>query len=73
MSLEMCLKWVPACLAMAVLLCIPADLGGEKRNNGLYEQFKYHFGGYSYIPNNPLEASTLSNPANTATDGINGL
>ncbi|KAL4737205.1 hypothetical protein BDV11DRAFT_216837 [Aspergillus similis] len=55
-SLEMCLKWAP-------LLCIPADLGGKKRNNGLYEQFKYHFWGYSYIPSNPLEAS----------HGINGI
>ncbi|KAL4746681.1 hypothetical protein BDW72DRAFT_197474 [Aspergillus terricola var. indicus] len=71
-SLEMCLKWAPACLAIAVLLWIPADLGGEKRNNGLYEQFKYHFWGYSYIPSNPLEAST-SDPAITAADGINGI
>ncbi|KAL3433938.1 hypothetical protein BDV09DRAFT_196301 [Aspergillus tetrazonus] len=73
MSLEMCLKWVPACLAIALLLCIPADLGGEKRNNGLYEQFKYHFWGYSYIPNNPLEASTLSDPATAPAQGINGI
>ncbi|KAL4767507.1 hypothetical protein BDW60DRAFT_220458 [Aspergillus nidulans var. acristatus] len=73
MSLEICLKWVPACLVTAVLLCIPADLGGEKRNNGLYEQFKYHFWGYSYIPSNPLEASKSSDPAITPADGINGI
>ncbi|KAL4757895.1 uncharacterized protein BDW70DRAFT_170925 [Aspergillus foveolatus] len=71
MSLEVCLKWVPACLAIAVLLCIPADLGGEKRNNGLYEQFKYHFWGYSYIPSNPLEASTSPDPTITPADGTN--
>jgi hypothetical protein len=54
-------------------LCIPADLGGEKRNNGLYEQFKYHFWGYSYIPSNPLEAFKSSDPAITPADGINGI
>ncbi|KAL4816712.1 hypothetical protein BDW67DRAFT_175329 [Aspergillus spinulosporus] len=43
------------------------------RNNGLYDQFKYHFWGYSYIPSNPLETSTSSDPAITAADGINGI
>jgi hypothetical protein len=34
---------------------VPADLGGEVRNNGLYEQFKYHYWGYAAISSNPLE------------------
>ncbi|KAL2862624.1 uncharacterized protein BJX67DRAFT_385432 [Aspergillus lucknowensis] len=54
---EMCLKWLPACAAIFALLFVPADLGGEVLNNGFYEQFKYHFWGYSYIPSNPREAT----------------
>ncbi|RHZ45938.1 uncharacterized protein CDV56_104441 [Aspergillus thermomutatus] len=46
-------------------LFIPADLGGERRNNGRYEQFKYHYWGYSKAPANlheiqPSRASILS-------------
>ncbi|KAL2812565.1 hypothetical protein BDW59DRAFT_167779 [Aspergillus cavernicola] len=73
-SLDVCLKWIPACAAIFVLLFVPADLGGEVRNNGLYEQFKYHFWGYSYIPSNPHEAvhgsSTLALTAGQEMNGI---
>ncbi|KAJ5170135.1 uncharacterized protein N7500_002918 [Penicillium coprophilum] len=46
-------------------LFLPTDLGGERRNNGRYEQFKYHYWGYSKVPANiseamPLEASIPS-------------
>ncbi|KAF4152479.1 hypothetical protein CNMCM6936_008043 [Aspergillus lentulus] len=62
---DVCLGWLPACLIIAVLLFIPSDLGGEKRNNGRYEQFKYHYWGYSKVSSNayeiqPSRASELS-------------
>ncbi|KAJ9293510.1 hypothetical protein DTO271G3_7775 [Paecilomyces variotii] len=52
------LWWLPSCLIIAALLFIPADLGGEKRNNGRYEQFKYHYWGYSKVPANLHEIPT---------------
>ncbi|KAL2801659.1 hypothetical protein BJX63DRAFT_416806 [Aspergillus granulosus] len=55
--LDRCLKWLPTCTALFALLFVPADLGGEVRNSGRYEHFKYHFWGYSYMPRNPLEAA----------------
>ncbi|KAA8651689.1 uncharacterized protein ATNIH1004_000585 [Aspergillus tanneri] len=55
---HVCLGWFPACLIIAALLFIPADLGGEKRNNGRYEQFKYHYWGYSTVPSNLHEVQT---------------
>ncbi|KAL4923145.1 uncharacterized protein BDV17DRAFT_285656 [Aspergillus undulatus] len=72
-TLELCLKWVPGCLAILALLFIPADLGGEVRNNGLYEQFKYHYWGYSYIPSNPSEAAHGSTLALTSAQEVSGI
>ncbi|KAL4914970.1 hypothetical protein BDW62DRAFT_133934 [Aspergillus aurantiobrunneus] len=72
-SLQMCLKWFPACAAILALLFIPADLGGEVRNNGLYEQFKYHFWGYSYIPSNPREAAGSSTLSLASGQEMNGI
>lgn len=55
-------------------LFVPADLGGEIRNNGRYEQFKYHFWGYPYIPSNPREAAQGSSALSlTAAEEINGI
>ncbi|OGM50964.1 hypothetical protein ABOM_000096 [Aspergillus bombycis] len=56
----MCLEWLPSCLTIAGLLFIPADLGGELRNNGHYEQFKYHYWGYSKTPANLHEVEPSS-------------
>ncbi|KAJ9225466.1 hypothetical protein DTO169C6_2199 [Paecilomyces variotii] len=53
-----CLWWLPSCLTIAALLFIPADLGGERRNNGRYEQFKYHYWGYPKVPANLHEIPT---------------
>ncbi|KAJ5760680.1 hypothetical protein N7520_007836 [Penicillium odoratum] len=41
-------------------LFIPVDLGGEKRNNGRYEQFKYHYWGYSKFSANRHEIQPSS-------------
>ncbi|KAJ5730315.1 uncharacterized protein N7483_004823 [Penicillium malachiteum] len=50
-----------------IYLFIPADLGGEKRNNGRYEQFKYHYWGYAKVAANrheipPSRNTNLSAP-----------
>ncbi|KAL2817966.1 hypothetical protein BDW59DRAFT_165672 [Aspergillus cavernicola] len=55
---RICLRWLPACFGLLGPLCVPADLGGEVRNNGRYEQFKYHYWGHSYVPSNPRDAIT---------------
>ncbi|XRM46720.1 hypothetical protein ABZX51_009749 [Aspergillus tubingensis] len=60
----MCLEWLPSCVTIAGLLFLPTDLGGELRNNGHYEQFKYHYWGYSTAPTNlhELEPSSTNTP-----------
>ncbi|KAL1878442.1 hypothetical protein Plec18167_004514 [Paecilomyces lecythidis] len=68
-----CIGWIPSCLMIAALLFIPTNLGGEKRNFGRYEKFKYHYWGYSKVPANPKEipesrASTLSDPHRMANE-----
>ncbi|CAG8189651.1 unnamed protein product [Penicillium olsonii] len=56
--ISLIIGWIPACLIIAFLLFIPSDLGGEIRNNGRYEQFKYHYWGYSKVPTNTREAQS---------------
>ncbi|GKZ21925.1 hypothetical protein AbraIFM66951_007306 [Aspergillus brasiliensis] len=56
----MCLEWLPSCVTIAGLLFLPTDLGGELRNNGHYEQFKYHYWGYSTTPANLHEVEPSS-------------
>lgn len=51
-SLVSAIAWIPCSLAIAALLFFPVDLGGEIRNNGRYEQFKYHYWGYSKVSAN---------------------
>ncbi|KAJ6041305.1 uncharacterized protein N7446_010805 [Penicillium canescens] len=54
-DMDLLLKWAPSCLVIFLLLFVPADLGGEVRNDGNYEHFKYHYWGYAAISSNPRE------------------
>ncbi|PWY65424.1 hypothetical protein BO83DRAFT_401898 [Aspergillus eucalypticola CBS 122712] len=51
---SMCLEWLPSCVTIAGLVkqLLAPYLGGELRNNGHYEQFKYHYWGYSTASTN---------------------
>ncbi|RAK75079.1 uncharacterized protein BO72DRAFT_383219 [Aspergillus fijiensis CBS 313.89] len=65
--INMCLEWLPSCVTIAGLLFLPTDLGGELRNSGHYEQFKYHYWGYSLASANlhevePSSTNTLPGP-----------
>ncbi|KAL3480775.1 hypothetical protein BJX99DRAFT_243989 [Aspergillus californicus] len=66
------LTWVPTHISLLPLLFIPSHLSGEVRNNGHYEEFKYHFWGYPSIPRTPQDA-ILGSPTAIAGEGVTGV
>ncbi|KAF2084847.1 hypothetical protein K490DRAFT_47991 [Saccharata proteae CBS 121410] len=52
-SMALVLTWIPACVALLVLLHIPRNLEGETQNGGFYDPIRYMDWGYPKVPRNP--------------------
>ncbi|KAI9659014.1 MAG: hypothetical protein M1821_001974 [Bathelium mastoideum] len=57
-TLSLLLKWVPSCIVLVIMLLIPQDLEGNKRNGGFYDPVRYRDWGYSKVSRNAAENSS---------------
>ncbi|KAF2492943.1 hypothetical protein BU16DRAFT_94338 [Lophium mytilinum] len=51
----LCLKYLPAAMALVLVIGFPGNVEGEVRNGGRYDCFPYKFHGYSKVARNMLE------------------
>ncbi|KAK5083434.1 hypothetical protein LTS08_003627 [Lithohypha guttulata] len=48
-------RWLPACIGLLVLMCLPTDAEGQVRNNGFYDPVPYKWWSYPTAARNIYE------------------
>lgn len=49
------LRWLPACIGLLIVMCVPQDVEGQVRNHGFYDPVPYRFWSYPTSARNMYE------------------